>query len=131
VVAKAESFAVSSLLSAASLHAAAAHARFPSADYDCRRRLKREVALHIYIYSKAAPYRRTISHMKYFSIKYDINLLGLLVHFLRFRLNARLLIARRGHGGGARKNDEREEERPALAMESGGKNPLLTRHHIF
>jgi hypothetical protein len=64
VVAKAESFAVSSLLSAASLHAAAAHARFPSAGYDRRRRLRREAALHIYIYSKAAPYRRTISQYR-------------------------------------------------------------------
>jgi hypothetical protein len=64
VVAKAESFAVSSLLSAASLHAAAAHARFPSAGYDRRRRLRREAALHIYIYSKAAPYRRTISQSR-------------------------------------------------------------------
>jgi hypothetical protein len=50
-----------SLLSAASLHAAAAHARFPSAGYDRRRRLRREASLHMYIYSKAAPYRRTIS----------------------------------------------------------------------
>jgi hypothetical protein len=61
VVAKAESF---TLLSAASLHAAAAHARFPSAGYDRRRRLRREASLHKYIYSKAAPYRRTISQSR-------------------------------------------------------------------
>jgi hypothetical protein len=49
VVAKVESFAVSSLLSAPSLHAVAAHARFPSAGYNRRRRLRREALTYVHI----------------------------------------------------------------------------------